>query len=133
MKKEMKSSVKALEEKLERWIEGSIIRLFGHQIPAGTIASQLAEAMENGFNGMRVTGEMACFIDHSLVEDLIEYEKALHTILDIPMTAVCAYNADSLAKVDKPIDVYSELVKAHGKVLFAGKDSTEGKIEIRIA
>ena len=48
MKKEMKSSVKALEEKLERWIEGSIIRLFGHQIPAGTIASQLAEAMENG-------------------------------------------------------------------------------------
>jgi sugar-specific transcriptional regulator TrmB len=91
------------------------------------------EAMDNGFKGMRVTGEMACFIEHSLVEDLIEYEKALHTILDIPMTAICAYNADSLAKVDNPIDVYSELVKAHGKVLFAGKYNTEGKIEIRIA
>jgi hypothetical protein len=48
MKNEMKSSMKALEEKLERWIEGSIIRLFGHQIPASTIASELTEAMENG-------------------------------------------------------------------------------------
>lgn len=91
------------------------------------------QAIANGFTGMRVTGEMACFIEHSLVEDLIEYEKALHTILDIPMTAVCAYNADSLAKVENPIDVYSELVKAHGKVLFAGKDTAEGKIEIRMA
>lgn len=44
----MKSSLKGLEDKLERWIEGSIIRLFGQQFPAGSLASQLAEAMKEG-------------------------------------------------------------------------------------
>ncbi len=91
------------------------------------------EAISNGFKGMRVTGEMGCFMEHSLVEELIEYEKALHTILDIPMTAICAYSAEILAKVDRPIDVYSELVKAHGKVLFAERSGTAEEIEIRIA
>lgn len=44
----MKPTLKDLEERLERWIEGSIIRLFGHQIPASSLASQLTEAMKNG-------------------------------------------------------------------------------------
>ena len=88
-------------------------------------------AISKGFSGMRATGEMNCFIKHDLVHDLIDYEHALHTVLDIPMTAICAYNADSLSNIDNPIDVYSELVKAHGKVLFAGRDNTIGKIEIR--
>jgi len=89
------------------------------------------DAMSQGFSGMRVTGEMSCFIEHKLVEELINYEQALHTILDIPMMAICAYNAEALTNVENPIDVYSELVKAHGKVLFAGKDNNVGKIEIR--
>ena len=89
------------------------------------------DAMAKGFSGMRVTGEMSCFIKHNLVEELIEYEHALHTVLDIPMMAICAYNLEALTKVDNPIDVYSELVKAHAKVLFAGKDKSIGKIEIR--
>lgn len=88
-------------------------------------------AMANGFKSLRVTGEMSCFIKHDLVEELIEYEQALHTILDIPMTAICAYNSDMLSRVENPIDVYSELVRAHGKVLFAGKDNRVGKIEVR--
>jgi sugar-specific transcriptional regulator TrmB len=89
------------------------------------------DAMAKGFSGMRVTGEMSCFIKHNLVEELIEYEHALHTVLDIPMMAICAYNSEALSEVDNPIDVYSELVKAHAKVLFAGKDKSIGKIEIR--
>ena len=88
-------------------------------------------AISKGFSGMRATGEMACFIDHDLLEDLLTYENALHTVLDIPMTAICAYNAETLTGVDNPIDVYSELIKAHGKVLFAGRDSSIGKIEVR--
>jgi hypothetical protein len=44
----MKYSLKHLEEKLERWIEGSLIRLFGYQIPAASLASQLTEAMKSG-------------------------------------------------------------------------------------
>ena len=89
------------------------------------------EAIAKGFSGMRATGEMSCFIKHDLLDELIEYEHALHTVLDIPMTAICAYNADILTNVDNPVDVYSELVKAHGKVLFAGRDNSLGNIEAR--
>ncbi|MFX1261433.1 MAG: MEDS domain-containing protein [Promethearchaeota archaeon] len=95
--------------------------------------SYYSNALAEGFKGLRVTGEMSCFMEHSLVDDLIEYEKALHTILDIPLTAICAYNSETLARIENPLDVYSELVKAHGKVLFAGKDSTVGKVEMRKA
>jgi hypothetical protein len=42
------STLKNLEKRLERWIEGSMIRVFGDQIPAASIASQISEAMKNG-------------------------------------------------------------------------------------
>jgi sugar-specific transcriptional regulator TrmB len=88
-------------------------------------------AISKGFSGMRATGEMCCFIEHGMVNDLIEYEHALHTVLEMPMTAICAYNADKLTCVDNPVDIYSELVKAHGKVLFAGRNSSIGRFEVR--
>lgn len=95
-----------------------------------TWSKSFDEVMSLGFKGMRVTGEMSCFIKHNLVSELIEYEHALHTVLDIPMTAICAYNVEILSSVEDPIDVYSELVKAHGKVLFAGKSKQIGKLDV---
>jgi len=43
----MKPSLKELEARLERWIEGSILRLLGNQIPAASLANQLAQARES--------------------------------------------------------------------------------------
>jgi len=91
------------------------------------------ETLERGFKGLRVTGETACFFKLNLVQDLIEYERSLHRVLDIPMIAICAYKASMLNKSDDPINVYTELVRAHGMVIFAGIDNKLGKIEIRRA
>ena len=91
-----------------------------------------SEARALGFTGLRVTGEMACFFKHDLISELMDYEKALHTVLDIPITAICAYSTKILEKIDKPINIYSELVKAHGKVLFATEDNPIGRIEVRM-
>ncbi len=91
------------------------------------------ETASGGFKGLRVTGEMACFLKHSLVNELISYERALHTTLETPMMAICAYNANALAATENPIDVYSELMRAHGKVLFEDSGIADGKIEIRKA
>jgi hypothetical protein len=91
------------------------------------------EALAKGFKGLRVTGETACFFKHNMVQDLVEYEKALHTSLDIPMIAICTYSADKLKSVDDPIDLYRELTRAHGIVLYSGTDQTMGKMEIRKA
>ena len=91
------------------------------------------EALKKGFKGLRVTGEMACFFEHNLIDELIEYERALHRALDIPVIALCAYNADMVIKSSNPLDLYNELLKAHGKVLFTGVENKLGKIEIRQA
>ncbi len=88
-------------------------------------------AMNAGFSGFRVTGEMSCFIKHDLTEELLEYERALHSVLDIPMTAICAYSSKALENVKKPINVYSELVKAHGRVIYAGEGMLADRLQIR--
>ncbi|MDH5690968.1 MAG: MEDS domain-containing protein [Candidatus Bathyarchaeota archaeon] len=91
------------------------------------------KAMAKGFKGLRVTGEMACFFEQNLLQELIDYERALHKVLDLPMIAICAYNSEDLSKTFNPINLYNELVKAHGTVLFAGMDNKLGKIELRKA
>jgi len=89
------------------------------------------EVLKKGFKGLRVTGEVACFLKHNLIRELIEYEKALHTILDIPMIAICAYNANMLNRTEDPINLYSELARTHATVLFTGLDAKLGRMEIR--
>ena len=78
-----------------------------------------------------MTGETACFFKHNLVHELLEYEKALHVTLDFPIVAICAYSADILNKSTDPVNLYSELARAHGTLLFTGLDNTLGKMEIR--
>ncbi len=90
-----------------------------------------SEALKRGFKGLRVTGEMACFFKHDLVQELLEYEKALHRVLDIPMVAMCAYSSHWLNKSKDPISLYGELARAHGTVLFTGIDHKLGRMEIR--
>lgn len=89
------------------------------------------EALKKGLTGLRVTGEMSCFFKHNLVQELVEYEKALHRILDIPMIAICAYDAKTLNTRNDAVNLYTELVRAHGTVLFTGVDQKLGRIEIR--
>ncbi len=88
-------------------------------------------ALKNGFEGLRVTGETAWFFKHKLVPELIEYEKSLHKVMEIPMIAICAYNANNLNKSKDPLNIYAELARAHGTVLFTGLDKKLGRMEIR--
>ena len=89
------------------------------------------EAIKHGFKGLRVTGEMACFFKHGLVQELVGYEKALHRVLDIPIIAICAYNAKMLNQSKDPINIFNELSRAHGTTLFTGLDNRLGRMEIR--
>jgi sugar-specific transcriptional regulator TrmB len=89
------------------------------------------EALKKGFKGLRVTGEVACFFKHNLIGELMEYEKAMHRILDIPMVAICAYNAKQINRSKDPANLYGELARAHGTLLFTGLDNKLGRMEIR--
>ncbi|MDH5770905.1 MAG: MEDS domain-containing protein, partial [Candidatus Bathyarchaeota archaeon] len=99
----------------------------------GLINKMYDEALTNGFKGFRVAGEMACFFKHNLVQELVEYERAVHRVFDTPIIGLCAYNAETVIKASNPMDLYNELLKAHGTVLFSGVDEKLGKIEIRKA
>ena len=91
------------------------------------------EALTKGFKGWRITGEMACFFEHNLTQELVEYEKSLHRVFDIPIIGVCAYNVNTLIRAKNSINLYNELLRAHGTILFTGTDNELGKIEIRSA
>lgn len=91
------------------------------------------DALTKGFKGCRFAGEMACFFEHNLIQELVELERAGHRVLDMPVIGVCAYNTDMVIKATNPMDLYNELLKAHGTVLFSGRDKKLGKIEIREA
>lgn len=97
----------------------------------GLLRQMYDDAVEMGFKGCRVFGEMSCFFQYDLKKELIEYEKAVHRILDIPIVGMCAYNADIFDKCDSPEEEYIKLLKTHANILFTGQDKHLEKFEIR--
>jgi len=79
------------------------------------------QIMTKGFKGLRVTGETACFFEKRKVNELVEYEKSLHRKLELPMSVICAYDANVVAKENEG-QLYLDLIKAHSTVLYAGSE-----------
>jgi len=75
-----------------------------------------------GFKGLRVTGEMAGFFEKKMVKELVEYERSLHRVLEFPMTAICAYDINVVAKEGRG-ELYVDLIKAHSTALFSGPEA----------
>jgi hypothetical protein len=87
----------------------------------GLWKSLLDESMKRGFKGLRVTGEMSCFFDNEIVEDLMEYENSLHRELTIPMMAICAYDKALFERQvgnHNPVDVLLGLLAAHSTAII---------------
>ena len=80
------------------------------------------ELIAKGFKGFRVTGEMACFFENRMVKELLEYEQSLHRVLELPMTAICAYDSDVVASEGRG-EIYLDLIKAHSNVIIIGPES----------
>jgi hypothetical protein len=81
-----------------------------------------AESRKNGFKGLRVTGEMACFFENKMTKELLEYEKALHRTLRLPMTAICAYDQQTVAETGstEALKVMFDVLRAHSTALVMG-------------
>jgi sugar-specific transcriptional regulator TrmB len=106
---------------------------FDAALTINKLSKMYHEALARGFKGYRIAGEMAYFFEHKLAKELVEYERAVHRVFPIPIIGVCAYNSDQVLEVSNPMDLYNELLKAHGTVLFSGLSKRLGKIEIRKA
>ena len=77
----------------------------------------LEESKMKGFKGLRVTGEMACFFERDKVDKLMEYEHALHRVLDFPMMAICAYDV-KLFNTKEWFNVLIELLNTHSTTIM---------------
>jgi hypothetical protein len=77
------------------------------------------------------TGETECFLKHNLTKELLNYERQMHRILELPIIAICAYNAKMLNRNGALINVYMELVRMHSKILFTDMENKIRNIEIQ--
>lgn len=84
--------------------------------------TMLGEVTAKGFKGFRVTGEMACFFEKDMVKELLDYEKALHRVLDLSLAAICAYDSDSVS-TDRRRGLFLDLALAHSSVIITGPTS----------
>ena len=80
------------------------------------------ESKMKGFKGFRVTGEMACFFERNLLNELLDYERELHRVLDIPMTAICAYDSKVLVSREDWFNVLIELLNTHSTAIMLGPE-----------
>ena len=80
------------------------------------------ESKVKGFKGLRVTGETACFFEHDLVNELVEYERGLGRTLEIPMTAICAYDLEVLLSKEEWFNLLLNLLNTHQTaIMIAGR------------
>jgi hypothetical protein len=73
-------------------------------------------ALEEGFSGCRIFGDMSCFFKHNLTKELIKYEKSLHKFLDVPIIAICAYDGNILCKCDGKEGGIADILRTHCKI-----------------
>ncbi|MFQ5762470.1 MAG: MEDS domain-containing protein [Candidatus Bathyarchaeia archaeon] len=79
----------------------------------------LEELNVRGFKGLRATGEMACFFEHEMVKELVEYERAQGRTW-FPMTALCAYNLKHLVDRKGGVELLLQLINAHAATINRG-------------
>ena len=91
-------------------------------------AKLLSDALADGFEGLRVAGDVTWFIKCGMKEKLLEYESSLHRVLDIPLIALCAYSLPVLTKRNE-VQLVVDLIKAHNNVIFLGAQAGLVKIE----
>ena len=84
-------------------------------------------ALAKGFKGFRATVEwLSWWMKHGQVPMMLELERSSYPSLDHPSIYLCAYNSHTLNEFKDATKLYSELLKAHGTVLFS---SEERKLE----
>ncbi len=78
-----------------------------------------SDARSAGFERFQVITEMAYFTTKDLIEGLLTFERSLHHTIETPIVSVCAYNASLLGQMGNPINLFYELAKVHGTLLYA--------------
>ncbi|MDB6029823.1 MAG: histidine kinase [Verrucomicrobiales bacterium] len=83
----------------------------------GELQAETAKALEDGFSGLRATGEMTWTLDvPGALEDLVQYEAALDRLFPKKLTGLCQYNEYSFRGA-----LLGEMIYLHPRVIAKGQ------------
>jgi hypothetical protein len=85
----------------------------------GQFSSLARKYADSGHGGIRGAAEMSCFLRHGKINELLEYEQALHRTFSFPGEGICAYNVEELIALGY-MGVIMPLIRAHDPVFFSG-------------
>ena len=72
------------------------------------------ENLEKGIKGLFICGEMGCFFQHNLINDLLKYEKSIGKTFKISINAVCAYDINNIIQLEAKL--FFDLIRSHNQV-----------------
>ncbi|MDA4130536.1 MAG: MEDS domain-containing protein [Thaumarchaeota archaeon] len=84
----------------------------------GKFSNMVDSCKANGFSGLRAAAEMSCFFKHNLVEEMVAYEKALHTRFFFSAVGICAFNVIEMLRSGH-MDIFMSLIKAHDPIIYS--------------
>jgi sugar-specific transcriptional regulator TrmB len=88
-------------------------------------------ALAKGFKGLRATGDwLSCWMKRGQVPMMLEMERSSYPSLDTASIYLCAYNSHTLNEFKDATNLYSELIKAHGTVLFTSEGKRLEKLRV---
>jgi hypothetical protein len=82
-------------------------------------SNSASKAAKQGLTGLRAVGEMSCFVRHNKIDEMMDYEQALHRKFSFPAMGLCAYNVLEMASTGN-IDTLMPLLRAHGTIILTG-------------
>jgi sugar-specific transcriptional regulator TrmB len=86
-----------------------------------------SEAEAHGFKGLAATIDMQFFFDNNMLEELEEYEKHIHDMLEGQMEIKCAYAEQAILRTKTPLQLYARLLGYHTTLLSEEKSSIASK------
>ena len=84
----------------------------------GKFSSMVDSSREKGYSGLRAGAEMSCFFRQNMIQELLDYERALHVKFSFSAMGICAFNVMELLRSGH-MDVFMSLVKAHDPIIYS--------------
>lgn len=84
----------------------------------GKFSSMVDASRTRGLSGLRAGAEMSCFFKHAMIQEMLAYEKALHTRFPFSAAGICAYNVIELVKSGH-MNIFMSLIKAHDPIIYS--------------
>ena len=64
------------------------------------MSKMVRKSIEGGRKGLRSVGDMNPFFSTGMMQELVAWESSLEKQFELPVTSLCAYNADNVEQLD---------------------------------